>query len=138
MAQDIREAFVRLFGEKSPKVPSNKAELFALPLQQRMTVERALPEFYESLAADPASLPAAVSLRHSKGELTMQDIPALMAAGMPLTCNEIQQKAMNAAVAQISERIEEQRQQRELNQNDIDFRNKRAAQMSRHGYTGHV
>ena len=57
---------------------------------------------------------------------------------MPFTCNDIQRKAMDAAVAQISERMEEQRQQRELNQNDIDFRHKRAAQMSRHGYTGNV
>ena len=138
MAQDIREAFVRLFGEKSPKVPSNKAELFALPLQQRMTVERALPEFYESLAASPEELPAAVSLRHSKGELTMKDIPALMAAGMPFSCNQIQQKAMNAAVTRMGEELEEKRKQRELNQNDIDFRHKRAAQMSRHGYTGNV
>ena len=134
----MREAFIRLFGEKSPRVPSNKAELFQLPLQQRMAVERAYPEFYESLAASPEELPAAVSLRHSKGELTMKDIPALMAAGMPLTCNEIQRKAMDAAVAQISERMDEQRQRRELNQQDINHEQERVRGLSRRGYTGRV
>jgi hypothetical protein len=103
-----------------------------------MTVERALPEFYESLAASPEELPAAVSLRYSRGELEMGDIPALTAAGMPYTCNQIQQKAMNATVARMNEELEEKRKQRELNQEHINAQQKRAQQLSRQGYVGNV
>ena len=83
-------------------------------------------------------MPAGVSLRHSKGELTMQDIPALMTAGMPWTCNQIQQQAMNAAVARMTAEMEEKRAQRELNQHNINAETKRIQQMSRWGFTGKV
>ena len=139
MAQDIREALIGLFGEeKAPAVPRTKAELLALPMQQRMAIEQRIPDFYEGLAADPESLPAAVALRYEKNELKLSDASVLAAHGMPATALDIQRKAMDAQLAEVVARTEAQRQRRELDQNDINTRHKRAQQLSRWGITGEV
>ena len=85
-------------------------------MQQRMALEQALLISTKALAASPEQLPAAVSLRYSRGELTVKDIPALMKVGMPATCRKLQNAARDAAMQKMAEDMEERRALRELNQ----------------------
>ena len=117
MAQDIRSAFVALFGEENaPAVPTTKGEYLALNLMQRAAIEKARPEYVESLCASPESLPAGVSLRYSQGTLQPADIPVLRAHGMPATADRLQREANDATVRELVARTEQMRQQHQENE----------------------
>ena len=136
MTTEIRQELTALFGESAPAAPQTREALMNLPFEQRATIERALPEFYESLAARPDELPAAVSLRLDRGQLTMTDIPMLMSVGMPATANKVQLQAMNASVTQMQQELAEKKAQREANQAQEEARLKRVSDFSRRGGVG--
>lgn len=139
MAEDIRESFIRLFGEdKAPSVPTNKQELLALPMTQLATVEARLPEFYESLAAAPEGLPAAVSLRYSKRQLQPSDAPVLRAHGMPFTAQKLERGAADAAVADLTQKLEAARAAHEQTEARRKAEMERVRTLSRKGFVGRV
>ena len=135
---DIREAFVALFGEDAPSVPTNKQELMALPMTQLATVEARLPEFYESLAAAPEGLPAAVSLRYSKRQLQPCDAPVLRAHGMPFTAQKLERGAADAALADLNQKREFARAAFEQSAPQRQADAERVRALSRRGFVGKV
>ena len=134
----MQEVFVALFGEDAPAVPTNKQELLALGMTQLATVEARLPEFYESLAANPEALPAAVALRYSKGQLQPSDAPVLRAHGMPASAQKLERGAADAALADLNQKRESARAafERSAPQRQADAERVRA--LSRRGFVGKV
>ena len=134
----MQEAFVALFGEDAPAVPTNKEQLMALGMTQLATVEARLPEFYESLAANPEALPAAVALRYSKGRLQPSDAPVLRAHGMPFTAQKLEKGAADAAVADLTQKLEAARTAHEQTEARRKADYERVRALSRRGFVGKV
>ena len=135
---DIREAFVALFGEDAPAVPTDKQQLLQLPMTQLSVIEARLPEFYESLAAAPEGLPAAVALRYSRGELQPSDAPVLRAHGMPATAQKLEKNAADAALAEMGAELAARRTAFAENAANRLVEQERVRTLSKRGFVGKV
>lgn len=103
---DVCAEFIKLFGEQSPPVPRNAAEVEAISDMHKVALQKHMPVWYQSVAGKPESLPAAVASRRQKGTLRMEDVKALQKANLCGDAEETILRARQAEVQDLIDRVE--------------------------------
>jgi hypothetical protein len=90
---------------------TTKEELEKLPELGRQEIAALFPEYYESLMADEAALPAATRLRLANKQLEFSDMQALTDAGFTAAVAFLEQRKIEYTKQALENFIEQQQQE---------------------------